>query len=222
MDDSTSLILFGIRSPLVVEYEESCHRAKIVIRAGISVNGAPRLLDAKLAIPFDQFSAVGVSSPFIACAFAPGRRRALALMAVEKGLVHATALVDPTAAVARSSRVGDGSFVNAGAVIGGLSFLGEGVLLNRCASVGHHSIIGDYVSIGPGATLASNIHVGAGTVIGAGAVILPNVKIGSNVVIAAGSVVRKTVHDGALVAGNPAKAQRFVPARSTIGQDDEE
>ena len=127
MGDCTSLILFGVRSPLVVEYEESCHRANIVIRAGISVNGAPRLLDAKLAIPFDQFSAVGVSSPFIACAFAPGRRRALALMAVEKGLVHATALIDPTAAVARSSRVGDGSFVNAGAVIGGLSFLGEGV-----------------------------------------------------------------------------------------------
>ena len=41
--------------------------------------------------------------------------------------------------------------------------------------------------------------------IGAGSVILPGVTIGPNVVIGAGSVVAKTVPEGAVFAGNPAK-----------------
>ena len=36
------ITLFGIRSPLVVEYEETCHRLGIEIAAAVSVNGSPR------------------------------------------------------------------------------------------------------------------------------------------------------------------------------------
>ena len=41
--------------------------------------------------------------------------------------------------------------------------------------------------------------------IGSNTTILPNVRIGPNAIVAAGSVVTKDVHEGEVVAGNPAK-----------------
>lgn len=49
------------------------------------------------------------------------------------------------------------------------------------------------------------IMVGNGSFIGAGSIILPGVSIGSNVVVAAGAVVTKSVPDGYVVGGNPAR-----------------
>src|SRR5258708_15032758 len=47
--------------------------------------------------------------------------------------------------------------------------------------------------------------------IGTGAIILPGVTIGAGSVVGAGAVVTKTVPDGAVVAGNPARVLRYVP-----------
>lgn len=49
------------------------------------------------------------------------------------------------------------------------------------------------------------IIVGDNTFIGARSLILPGVTIGKNVIIAAGSVVTKSIPDGKIVGGNPAK-----------------
>ena len=46
--------------------------------------------------------------------------------------------------------------------------------------------------------------------IGTGAIILPGVTIGAGSVVGAGAVVTKTVPDGAVVAGNPARVLRYV------------
>lgn len=51
-----------------------------------------------------------------------------------------------------------------------------------------------------------------GAWIGANAIILPGVTIGKNAVIGAGSVVTKSVPDGVVAAGNPAKIIREVGA----------
>lgn len=216
------IVLCGVRSPLVVDYEETCQRAGRRIVAGLSVSGSPRLIRQALAVPLADFDADRHAAPFIPCAFAPERRRALAEIARSLGLAAAEALIDPTAIIASSSRVGEGSFVNAGVIIGGLCLLGEGVLVNRAASLGHHVVVADYASIGPGATLAGNIRVGAGAMIGAGAIIHPNVDIGAGAIIAAGAVVRRTVPEGALMSGNPASLQMAVGRKSSIGRGDEE
>lgn len=204
------LIIFGSRSPLVVELEETAARAGRAIACAVGVAGQPRLLDRRLAVALADFRPGPGMTGFVPCAFAPDRRRALWDMARALGLEPADPLVDPAATVARSARIGAGGYVNAGAVIGALVFTGHGVLVNRAASVGHHSVLGDFVSIGPGATLASNARVGDGAVIGAGAVILPNVSIGAGATVAAGAVVRKAVADGATVAGNPARPYRVI------------
>lgn len=216
------MILFGVRSPLVVEYEETCHRLGLSITAGVSVNGVSRMLDRSLIITLADFDSLGTADHYVACAFTPARRAALIDIAKALGLAQAPALVDPSVVLAHTARIGPGSFVNAGAVIGAVSILGEGVLINRAASLGHHTVLGDYVSIGPGATLAGNIHVGASAMIGAGAIVLPDIRIGAGAIIAAGSLVRHHVPEGAFVAGNPAVERHFYPEKSSLYIEDGE
>jgi hypothetical protein len=216
------MILFGVRSPLVVEYEETCNRLGLKIEMAVSVNGSPRLVDQSSVINIDELPPSIIGKRFIACAFTPSRRAELIAQAQKLGLVLDSPLIDPSAILARSVRIGEGSFINAGVVIGAVSLIGNGVLVNRAVSLGHHTVLGDHVSVGPGATLAGNIHVGAGTMIGAGATILPDIRIGENALIAAGSVVRKHVPDGVLVAGNPAQERSYNPTKSSLNVEDGE
>lgn len=215
------MILFGVRSPLVVDFEESLARLGQTVSAAVSLDGTPRLLDRSKLVELADFDAPQ-GGKFIAPAFAPIRRGALIAQAEALGLIKAEPLIDPTAVLPRAVRIGAGSFINAGVVIGALSMFGEGVLINRAASLGHHTVLGDLVSVGPGATLAGNIHVGSGSVIGAGAVILPNVRIGEGAIVSAGAVVRKHVPDGVLVIGNPAVERRFNPRLSSLNVEDGE
>lgn len=209
------VILFGIRSPMILEVEETLARLSIEVDAAVSVNGTPRIFDRSKIIDLVDF----IPRPeqrFIATSFSPQRRGELIAQARLLGLALADPLVDPTAILPRVIRIGDGTFVNAGVVIGSAVIIGEAALVNRAASLGHHVVLDDGVSIGPGATLASNIRVGANSVIGAGAVIQPDLRIGANVIISAGSVVRKHVPDNSLVAGNPGTIRPFKPKASSL------
>lgn len=49
------------------------------------------------------------------------------------------------------------------------------------------------------------VTIGNYVYIGTGSLIMPGVSIGNNVLVAAGSVVTKSIPDGCVVAGNPAK-----------------
>jgi len=216
------IILFGVRTPLVVDYEETCKRPGIAVAAGVSVQDTARMLDRSRVVGLDDFSASAGDDAFVTCAFSSARRKELNKLALAKGLEAAEALIDPSAVLASSMRIGRGTFVNAAVVIGGASFIGEHVLINRAVSLGHHSLIGDFVSIGPGATLASTIQIGEGAVIGAGAVIVPNIRIGKDAVIGAGSLIRKDVGEGVFMAGNPAKEiplDRENSALNTAGEE---
>ena len=216
------IILFGVRSPLVVDYEETCRRGSIDIIAGVSISGSSRMLDTSVVVSFEEFEGSSCNAGFITCAFSSSRRRELARLAQSVGLEPADALVDPTAVLPGSIRLGSGSFINACAVIGGASYIGEDVLINRAVSLGHHSLVGDFVSIGPGATLASNIQVGDGATIGAGAVVVPNIRIGQEAVVGAGSLVRRDVPDGTFVAGNPAVEKPLDREKSALNTAGEE
>jgi sugar O-acyltransferase (sialic acid O-acetyltransferase NeuD family) len=215
------MILIGARSPLVVDFEETLARRGIAVAAAVCVSGVPRLLDRSRLVDLADFDPPP-GAPFLAPAFAPMRRAELLELGISLGLTKAEPLIDPSAVLPRSIRIGAGSFINAGVVIGAMTMLGEGVLVNRSASLGHHTVLGDLVSVGPGATLAGNIHVGAGSVIGAGCVILPNVRIGAGAIVSAGAVVRKHVPDGVLVIGNPAVERRFNPRVSSLNVEDGE
>ena len=213
------MILFGVRSPLAVEYEEACHCAGITISACVSVKGTPRVFSMDKVVGLAEFDGDPVEDSFVACAFYPPRREELTALGLSRGLELAEVLSHPSAITAGSVKIGEGSFINAGVVIGAASLLGRGVLVNRSASLGHHTVLGDFVSVGPGATLAGNIHVGPGAVIGVGAVIQPDIRIGAAAVVAAGSVVRQHVPDGTMVAGNPAEQRAYDPKRGSLNME---
>ncbi|WP_289739604.1 DapH/DapD/GlmU-related protein [Paramuribaculum intestinale] len=66
------------------------------------------------------------------------------------------------------------------------------------------------------------VHIGKNAWIGAGATVLPDVTIGDNAVVGAASVVTKDVAADTIVAGNPAKFIKRIPARSECSAFNEE
>jgi len=113
--------------------------------------------------------------------------------------------IHPSAVIAQSVRIDEGTVVMGGVVINPDTSIGKHVILNTRCSVDHDCVISDYVHIAPGATLCGGITVGEGTLIGAGATVLPNIKIGSWAVIGGGAVVTRDVPNGMKVVGNPAR-----------------
>ncbi len=217
------LVLIGVRSPLLPDYEESCQRLGLNIVAAVRTDELrPRILDRSVLIEFAQLNEDYDELPFIACAFSPKRRMELCEKVGTTGLIAAEPLLDPTAVVASSTRIGHGTFVSAGVVIGAAGMLGEHVFVNRSTNLGHHTVVGDYASIGPGCTLAGNVRIGEHAFVGAGSVILPGVRIGVGAVVAAGSVVKDDVPDSVMVAGIPAMLKRARLSPNIFGLPGEE
>lgn len=199
------MVIFGVKSPLVVELEETLRRLGLPISAAVRFDETSRAADVSRIVPIAELDPELNSEPFLPCAFAARRRREISQVAKDLGFGLTPAVIDPTAVVASTSNLSAGVFVNAGAVIGAVAMIREGAFINRAASVGHHCIIGTYCSIGPGAVLASNVTLEDDVVIGAGAVLLPDIHIGEGAVIAAGALVAKDVPSGALVRSEKAK-----------------
>lgn len=222
MINTHKLILFGVRSPLLPDYEEACGRSDLQILAVRVDTLRPRLLDRSVLIALADLDDSHKVVPFLACAFSPRRRKELAKMAHAAGLSAASPVTDPTAVIASSTRLGNGTFIGAGVVIGAAGVLGEHVFVNRSTNLGHHAYVDDFASIGPGCTLAGNVHLGKQAFVGAGSVVLPGVRIGEGAVVAAGSVVKNDVPDGVMVAGIPALLKRETLSPDVYGQDGEE
>ncbi len=112
------MILFGLRSPMVVDYEISAERLGRAVTYGMPASGHPRVLsDIKIV----EFSDLGnwVRGPALPYTFSPKKREELAQLAQEMGFDLAEALIDPTAILSPRPRIGAGSFINAGVVVGG-------------------------------------------------------------------------------------------------------
>lgn len=197
------ILLFGVGSPLVAEYEETCRRLGWEISVAVkNVEADTYCSQASVIKRVEGLTDVDRYIPFLAPLFTPGNRRFAVEQALELGLVEASAMVDPTAVIAESTQIGLGSYVNAGCVIGAQGSFGRHVIVNRASSIGHHANVAEFVSIGPGAVIAGQVSISRGSVIGAGALLLPQVTIGSNAVIGAGAIVAEDVGDNVMAMGN--------------------
>jgi sugar O-acyltransferase (sialic acid O-acetyltransferase NeuD family) len=205
----TSIVLFGVGSSLVVEYVETCNRLGYTVAAGVNNRqGGESFADASLVYDVGELPAAVVATPCICPQFMPHERISARDEAANLGFSFAPALIDPTAIVARSTTVGPGSFVNAGAILGAAGVLGEHVVVNRGAAIGHHVTIAPFASLGPRVVVAGYVTIGFGAMIGTGAVVLPKVTVGDHAVVGAGAVVVHDVPPRAVVFGNPARIVR--------------
>lgn len=111
-------------------------------------------------------------------------------------------------------------------------YLGDHVYLNfGCTILDNNQVrIGDHVMVGPsvqfytaahpleaairikGFETAKKIIIEENVWIGGGAIILPGITVGTNAVIGAGAVVTREVPPNTVVAGNPARIIRELPA----------
>jgi len=111
----------------------------------------------------------------------------------------------PAAYVSGSARVGEGTFIAAGAVIQPGSVIGRNCIINTNSSVDHDCEVGDFAHISPGAALSGGIKIGARTHIGTGTSVIEAKTIGADAVIGAGSVVVTDIPAGSKAYGNPCR-----------------
>lgn len=202
-------MVYGIGSPLLVDYEESL--AKAGFEMHIAVENMPCknwLTQGPPVIKSHSIDPAFLSLPYIVPLFTPGYRQIAALEARQIGFVHPLNLVDVSASIPRVLTTEDGLYINSGCSIGAGSTFGEFVCINRGANIGHHVHFERFVSIGSGAVIGGMVRINKGALIGAGAVILPNMIIGENSVVGAGAVVTRNVPPHSLVLGNPARIVR--------------
>lgn len=116
---------------------------------------------------------------------------------LKKNRFQLPVIVHPKAVVADGVKLGQGTFVAAGAVINSGAETGENVIINTSSSVDHDCVIGDFVHIAPGATLCGGVRIGDETHIGAGANIVQNIKIGKKCLVRTGTTLIQDMKDGA-------------------------
>jgi sugar O-acyltransferase (sialic acid O-acetyltransferase NeuD family) len=119
--------------------------------------------------------------------------------------VELITLIDPSATLSASARLGFGVCIMAGVIINAGARISDGVVINTGATVDHDCWVGGFAHICPGASLAGGVQVGIKSQVGIGSVIIQNITIGDSVVVGAGSVVVSNVPSGTLVYGAPAK-----------------
>ncbi|MBN9417053.1 MAG: acetyltransferase [Candidatus Eremiobacteraeota bacterium] len=119
-------------------------------------------------------------------------------------------LIDPSAVVDETVRIGLGTVVMAGAVVNVDSVIGENCILNTGCSVDHDCVIEDHVHLCPGTHLAGTVRVGSGVMLGTGTSVIPGRSIGAGSVVGAGAAVVRDLPAGIVATGVPARVVRDV------------
>jgi sugar O-acyltransferase (sialic acid O-acetyltransferase NeuD family) len=137
-------------------------------------------------------------------------RRKWAALFESRGFLPAT-LIDPSAVLAASASIGEGSYLAPHVFVGPEAKVGRHVLVNVGASIGHHSVVEDFGQVCPGGCVSGNARLEKGAFIGSNGVVAPGVRIGAWAAVGAASLAARDVPDHFSAVGVPARLLR-VPA----------
>jgi len=117
-------------------------------------------------------------------------------------------VVDPTARVSPSARLGDGVIVFPYTYVSSCAIIGDNVLLSVGSGVGHDTVIGDHTVVSSLVSVSGNCLLGSGCYIGTKSCIKENVRVGENTIIGMGSCVFRDIDPEMVALGNPAREIR--------------
>jgi sugar O-acyltransferase (sialic acid O-acetyltransferase NeuD family) len=115
-------------------------------------------------------------------------RTALYEIVCQSGMKLPT-IISPTAHIASSVRIGQGTIVMHGSIINTSVNIGSNCIINSGAIIEHDSEIGNNTHISTGVIINGEVKIGDETFIGSGSVIRNGVNIGNRVFIKMGSRV---------------------------------
>ncbi len=112
---------------------------------------------------------------------------------------------DPSAIVADSAAIAEGTFIGKNVVINADANIGRHCIINTGAILEHECTVGDFVHVSVGAILCGEVEIGNNCMIGAGSTVIQCTKIGNHTIVGAGAVVNKNLPDQCKAAGVPAR-----------------
>lgn len=104
-------------------------------------------------------------------------------------------IVDPSAIISETARIGEGVFVGKGAVINAGVKIGKMCIINTGALVEHDCIVDDFTHVAVRGVLCGGVHAGRSSFIGANATVLQNMNLPDCSLAPAGQVIRKNKQD---------------------------
>lgn len=117
-------------------------------------------------------------------------------------------VVHPSANVLGRARLGGGSVLLAGCVVGVDADVGEGVVINTGASVDHDCVVGPFAHLSPGVHLGGQVRIGEGTHLAVGVSVRNAVSVGAWSVVGVGAAVVCDIPERVVAYGVPAKVAR--------------
>ncbi len=114
-------------------------------------------------------------------------------------------IIDPSAVIAESAVIEEGTFVGKNAVVNSYAHIGKNCIINTASVVEHNCVLDENVHMAPGALLCGGVQIGRDTMVGAHATIIQTLHIGANSTIGAGATIIRDVRDGVCVVGTPGK-----------------
>lgn len=135
-----------------------------------------------------------------------GDNRVRQRLATELGATWAT-VIHPTALVHESVAIAAGTVIFAGAILQPDTTIGPHAIVNTGARIDHDCRIEAFAHIAPGVSLCGGVRVGKGALVGVGASAIPGTAVGSWAVVGGGACVTSYIPDNATALGVPAKVR---------------
>jgi sugar O-acyltransferase (sialic acid O-acetyltransferase NeuD family) len=114
-------------------------------------------------------------------------------------------IVDPSAFVSASARIGPGCVIYPSCFVGLNATLGERVFALSSAVINHDDHLGDRVTVCSNVSLAGNVEVEADCYLGQACTVKQFVRVGKGSLIGMGAVVLRDVPPNSVMVGNPAR-----------------
>jgi sugar O-acyltransferase (sialic acid O-acetyltransferase NeuD family) len=131
-------------------------------------------------------------------------------------------LINPLSNVYKSATIGVGCIVHFGVTIGPSAKLSDFVIVAMGVNVGPNASLRQGALITSGVFIGSGTRVGPCAYIGASSSLAENITIGAGAMVGLGSVVYRSVPNGQLVLGNPAKPLFTYPVPDSLLKSDQD